>query len=278
MKVTKDIIIDAHVHLPWQDEFATIDEKIKELKRTLADNGVEYAVVIADSELESCIGANDEVIQALSKEDKLFCLFGYTPLERQKEQLDQAEAYFKQGLIKGIKVYPGHENFTMNDRRLKPVFDLCIKYNSPLAVHTEWSSDAYPQYSHPLFISEIAKLYPDLNIVCCHMWLSKALFCFEMIKDLPNVYIDVSSFMMGEEMIKKYQGFPDLDKAVDILETITAYCEDRIFFGSDYGSLSMEDHLLLVAKWDAHDAVKRKVLFENANRLYRLGLDQESRA
>ena len=266
------LIIDTHVHLPWQDEYSTIEEKKTELKAQMEKNGIDYAIVIADSYLQTNIGSNEEVIDAIKEESSLFCIFGYSPLERQQEQLEQAELYLKKDLIKGIKVYPGHENFSMNDIRLEPVYKLCMKYDVPLVIHTEWNSDRFPQYSHPLFIREIAERYPSLQIVCSHMWLAKAMFCFDMVKDTPNINIDISAFMMGEELLKKYSSFPDLDKATQILKSIFEYCPERIMYGSDYGSLSMEDHLKLVNNGQFDEEAMNKLLFDNANRIYHLGL------
>ncbi len=264
-------ILDAHVHLPWQDEFDTVESKYIRLKEELKKNNENYAIVIADSIKETNIGNNEEVLNVIKNDPNLFMIFGYSPLEGQEEQLIQAETYLKNNWIKGIKLYPGHENFSMNDISLKAVFDLCIKYNVPLTVHTEWNADIWPQYSHPQFIREIAKKYPDLNIVCSHMWLAKALFSYNIIKDLSNVYIDISAFMMGEDLIKKH-GFPDFEECINILQTLTKEIPDRIIYGSDYGSLSIKDHLELIEKADIDPLTKHKLLFENANRVYRLGL------
>lgn len=268
----KDKIIDTHVHLPWQDEFSTIEEKKIELKKQMKNNGIDYAIIIADSEIHTNIGNNEEVVDAIKDDPSLFCIFGYSPLERHQELLEQAEIYLKKDLIKGIKLYPGHENFSMNDIRLEPVFNLCMKYDVPLAIHTEWNHDYFPQYSHPMFICEIAKRYPKLQIVCCHTWMPKVMFCFDMVKDIPNINIDISAFMMGEEMIKKYSGFPNLDQATQTLKSVFEYCSDRIMYGSDYGSLSIKDHIQLVNNGRFDKESKQKILFDNANRIYRLGL------
>lgn len=198
-------------------------------------------------------------------------IYGYSPMERQEEQHKEIKEYIKYNYIKGIKLYPGHENFSMNDISLDIIFKLCVEYNIPLVIHTEWNNDNWPQYSHPLFIKEIAEKYPNLKIVCSHMWTAKALFSYNIIKKYPNIYIDISAFRMGEEYEGKYN-FPDVKEAIEILNILGEEIPDRIIFGSDFGSLLIEDHIELVEKSNLNDEIKNKLYFENANRVYDLNL------
>lgn len=264
-------IIDAHLHLPWEDAYNTIELKYNRLKKELKANNIEYGILIADSHLETNIGNNSDILELVKRDSKLFMIYGYSPLERQEEQIEEIKAYAKKKYIKGIKLYPGHENFSMNDLSLDKIFKLAIEYNIPIVIHTEWNNDNWPQYSHPLFIKEIAEKYKDIKIVCSHMWTANALFAYSIIKNYKNIYIDISAFRMGVAYEGKYN-FPKLEEAIDILNILTEEIPDRIIFGSDYGSLSILDHIELIEKSKIDKNTKNKLYFENANRLYELHL------
>ena len=49
-------------------------------------------------------------------------------------------------------------------------------------------------------------------------------------------------------------------------------CLERVIFGSDYGSLSIAEHLELVLEAGLKDDEIRNILYENANNIFKLGL------
>ena len=267
-------VIDAHLHLPWQDKYPTIDEKAIKLQNHMKENDIDYGILIADSILDSNIGNNEECLKVVNNFDNLFLIFGFSPLERIETQLKYAESLIKEKKIVGIKLYPGHEDFSMNDIRIKDIIALCIKYHIPLVLHTEWNNDHYAQYSHPFFIKQLAENNPDLNIVCSHIWNPRVLESFKLTEKLSNVFYDISSFSMGEEFYQNNPetSFPKKDKAIEYLKHIMDVCPERIIFGSDYGSLRIKEHLELVLDSKMKENEINKIIFENANRIYKLGL------
>ncbi len=176
-------IIDAHLHLPWQDKYSTIEKKSIRLQNEMKKNGVNYGILIADSILDSNIGNNEQCLKVVNDSNNLFLVFGFSPLERIDEQLSFAEVLLGgEKKIVGIKLYPGHEDFCINDMRINDVKNLCINYKVPLVVHTEWNDEYYPQYSHPFFVKQLAENNPDLNIVCSHIWNPRVIKSFSLTK------------------------------------------------------------------------------------------------
>lgn len=267
-------IIDAHLHLPWQDEYSTIEEKLERLQKEMRDNGIDYGVLIADSILESSIGNNEECLSVVSNANNLFLVFGISPLERLDEQLLYCEKLLRENKVVGIKLYPGHEDFCMNDSRIKDIINLCIKYEVPLLIHTEWNSEDYPQYSHPYFIKQLAQNNSDLNIICCHIWNPRVIESLKLTQEISNVFYDISSFCMGKQFIKDHPKtlFPRKEKSIEYLRHLMETCGERVIFGSDYGSLSMAEHLELVLEAGLKDDEIRNILYKNANNLFDLGL------
>lgn len=267
-------IIDSHLHLPWQDEYSTIEKKLKRLQREMKENGIDYGVLIADSILDSNIGNNEQCLKAISNSNNLFLIFGFSPLERLDDQLIFARELLEEKKVVGMKLFPGHEDFCMNDPRIKDVINLCIKYEVPLLVHTEWNSEDYPQYSHPYFIKQIAENSPDLNIICCHIWNPRVIESLKLTRELPNVFYDISSFCMGKHYFADYPktSFPRKEKAIEYLQHLVEVCPERVIFGSDYGSLSIAEHLELVLESKLKEDEIKNILYENANRIFKLGL------
>ncbi len=264
-------IIDAHLHLPWEDRFKTINEKYEYLKRQMKENQIDHGILIADSEIESSIGNNDQCLEIVEKDSKLSMVYGFSPLQRYDEQMNQLIQLLVEGKVVGVKLYPGHEDFSMNDIRLRDIFEVCIKYDVPLLVHTEWNDDYYPQYSHPFYIKQIAERYAKLNIVCCHIWMGRVLKSIRTTMKQSNVYYDVSSFVASEEYESKYPGvFPDMDKAVEILNKVLDLVPDKVMFGSDFGTLDISDHVSMVTQCSCSEEKLFNLLSKTAEKVFKL--------
>lgn len=267
-------IIDAHLHLPWQNKYSTIEKKSTALQNEMKRNGVDYGILIADSILDSNIGNNEQCLKVVNESNNLFLVFGFSPIERIDEQLRFAEVLLKEKKTVGIKLYPEHEDFGINDIRINDVRNLCIKYKVPLVVHTEWNDECYPQYSHPFFVKQLAENNPDLNIVCSHIWNPRVIKSFKLTEKLPNIFYDVSSFCMGAQFYlnNPETPFPNKEKAIEYLQHITGICPERVMFGSDYGALSMKEHIELVLDVKLDESKTYEVFYENANKIFKLDL------
>lgn len=263
-------MIDAHLHLPWQDDFKTIVDKEKCLIDELNRNNVDRGILIADSLVESSIGNNQECLNVVEKHPHLSMVYGFTPLERYDEQLKEVEELLINKSIIGVKIYPGHDDFSMNDPRLNMVFELCMKYRVPLLIHTEWNHDFYPQYSHPYFIAQIANKFKDLKMICAHIWIPNSLEAIKHTLDCENVYYDMSSFAFDQDYRKLYPkaNLIPIDESIKILNNLLIKIPDRIMFGSDFGTLKIDEHIDLVKKLSISDQTLQLLLCENAKKIY----------
>jgi len=137
-------IIDAHMHLPVYSGLETLEDKKIQLLfscwLTLKEIKFLLPVVMADSELQSAIGNNEECVNLFSDCDNVFVVAGISPLIDFQNNLNRIENYLCQKKIVGVKLYPGHEQFYLNDPRLESVFLLCEAFDVPVAVHTGWDN------------------------------------------------------------------------------------------------------------------------------------------
>ena len=253
------MIIDAHVHLPcYDDSLITLYEKKSRLLSDLREAGVDGAIVIADSEMSSTIGTPKECVDLFSDVQNINVIGGISPLIDYEARILQLDEFLNNKSIIGCKLYPGHETYYMDDTRLTDVFNLCIKYDVPLLVHTGWDE---PQFNHPKYFAKIASNHQSLKLVICHLYYPDIDLCYDITAEYPNIYYDISSLAYEQECI---------EKTVRSLSKIAKENIERVIFGTDYGMCSIKDHIDLVNLLDIPEESKNMIFCDNAIKLYKI--------
>ena len=170
-----------------------------------------------------------------------------------KEQEAVLEQALALGLC-GVKLHPDFQKFTIDDRRMWPVYSFCEKHGMPILFHT---GDYRYEYSSPHLVPRILDVFPDLKLICAHFggWSEWD----EAEKYLPqtNVMVDCSSsfFAITDERA---------------MELIAAYGDDRVLFGSDYPMWNPGSELDRFMGLPLSDSAREKILSGNLIRF--LGL------
>lgn len=219
------------------------------------ENGVSGSLVISDSDLVSPIGSMQECAELFKDTDNVFVAGGISPLFDYDNQLVLLEKYLDSRLIAGIKLFTGHENFYLNDIRLRKIFDIAVKYDAPLLFHSGWEN---AHFGDAHLAAEIAADYPEMKLVCCH--------CFypDVEKSLPllkydNIFFDLSSVADN----------PDGgNKTSHIIRQIINAVPKRVIFGSDFPCCSMKNHIDFVKGLSLNAETETAVFMNNAERLY----------
>jgi hypothetical protein len=170
--------------------------------------------------------------------------------------------------IKAIKLHPPHQLFNVNDylfkREFEPltaVYKKCIEYGAPVMVHTGTSvfKGARNRFADPMPIDDVAVDFPDLNIIVAHagrpLYTDTAFF---LARRHPNVFLDISS--TPPKSLLQY--YPWLERVAD-----------KAMFGSDWpgpGIRDIGDNIQQFLALDLSDEVKRKILRENAVKVFNL--------
>ncbi len=250
------MIIDAHVHLPVTGGGSSFLQKKERLLHEMARNHVDQCIVISDSYPVSEIGSMDECVTLFEGNETVHVVGGISPLCGYREQLAKLQAYLERRQVVGIKLFTGHEEFYLTDERLKPVYELALRYDVPVLFHSGGS-----QYGSVLSAIEVAGKYPKLRLVCCHCFYPHLEQCLPAV-DVQNIFFDISSIADG------YNSIPDLQ---EMLTRIIEKAPSRVLFGSDYGGCSQGEHIELVRGLHLEPAVREAVFWKNAARVYRLG-------
>ena len=268
-------IIDAHIHFcqePHFDQlakFAGHKNTSTHLIDCYAAHNIVHGIVMGNRSLQFnthnypehlsyCIGLDSTCFNA---EDVV-------------QQADLVEKHLQRKNCVGLKLYPGYNHFYIYDSLIDPYYQLAMQYKKPVAIHTGMTStgNALLKYCHPLTLDEAAVRYPHVQFVMCHLgnpWIVDAI---AVIAKNENVAADLSGLLEGQidnmpDFFEKKHGYINVLKGW--LEYLDNY--DRLLYGTDWPLANLSNYIEFVA----HIIPERhhdKVFFDNANKLYNLGL------
>ncbi|MBL0169967.1 MAG: amidohydrolase family protein [Gemmatimonadaceae bacterium] len=264
------MIIDCHVHLNnYHEQIAvSLDNSLDKLRRTMRETGVDYSLVLTSYLVSPHRPSTAEVVKAIESIPELGVIAGVSYLNYRQRDLRELADFLENGLVKGLKLYPGYEPFYPHDSRLQVVYDLAEEFDVPVMFH---SGDTYSpkgklKYSHPLEIDEVAVDHPNVKFVICHLgnpWITD---CMEVVYKNQNVYTDISGLVLGEftEAFETYM-------SEEIRDAIL-YAGDpgRFLFGTDWPICSMSSYLGFVRQLGLPEDAYRRIMGENARQLFKL--------
>lgn len=273
------MIIDCHVHLNnyHEQEAVALDTSLARLRGDMAAAGIDYALVLTSYLVSPHRPSTAQVVDAVARIPSLGVVAGISYTNYRQRDLHELSDYLKQGLVKGLKLYPGYEPFYPHDKRVRVVYDLAEEFSVPVMIH---SGDTYAatgklKYAHPLEIDEVAVDHPNVKFVICHLgnpWLTD---CMEVVYKNHNVYADISGLVLGEftEAFEDYMA--------EEIRDVILYAGDpgRFLFGTDWPICSMKSYLAFVRQLELPEDAYNLIMYENAHRLFRFPLpDQPSTA
>jgi uncharacterized protein len=263
------MIIDCHQHLPRLQAGKTFEHSKQLLLQELAQNNVNYAILIPDNKPGSTIGTLNEVL-TVAKDCKQLFVMGTVDIQRSMQpQLERLDTLFRDRKIFGVKIFPGHDPIYPTDKRLSLVYNLCIKYDTPIVIHTGGTSKN-PQaskYNDPKYIVKIAEIHPDLKIVIAHYFVPKIEYCHEITKSIEKIHFDTSA--LADDLIIEMTAIERIKKV--LTSTIVEH-PDNVVFGTDYAMCDIRKHINLIDSLEIEEQLKSKIFSQNAIKLYNLPL------
>ena len=186
---------------------------------------------------------------------------------------DQVEEHLKRPSCCGVKLYPGYNRLWLTDPVYDPIYRLAERYDKPVAVHTGLTAyaRAHLKYSHPLALDEAAADHPRSRFVMCHFGNPFLQEAAAVLGKNPNVCADLSGLLEGRVELDRY--FEEQAGYAGLLKSwLASTCAwDRILYGTDWPIVNLGEYIGFIQRlaperhWEA-------VFFENANRVYGLGL------
>lgn len=204
---------------------------------------------------------SNESMAALARLDrKRFVCFAAvdTASPRAADQLE--EAVRDLGLA-GLALDPGFYDPPRyaDDALFEPLYRRCIRLDVPVTI--TYSGHAGPDigYADPVRIDRVAAAFPELSIVVVHAgwpWVPQIMgVAFRR----PNVYLSPDMYLVN------------MPGAGDYVEAANGILRDRVFFGSSYPFLPLDEAIGYYGRLPFKPGVLSAVMGENAARLLKLG-------
>jgi len=169
--------------------------------------------------------------------------------------------------LRGLKLMPITQAFFPNDTRFYPLWEKCAELGIPALFHTGQTgvgagspggAGLKLKYSQPIpYLDDVAADFPELTIIMAHPavpWQEEQL---SVALHKANVYIDLSGWS------PKY--FRPM-----LIQYATSLLQDKVLFGSDYPALQPDRWLRDFEALEMKEAVRQKILLENARKLLKL--------
>ncbi|MDP4094307.1 MAG: amidohydrolase family protein [Bacillota bacterium] len=206
-----------------------------------------YLVHSTATRVEQVTTINDFIADAISRHD---CLIGFGTLHKELDDIDgELDRIISLGL-KGIKLHPEFQNFSIDDPDMMPVYK-AVEGKLPILIHM---GDENKTSSSPEKLVKVMDRFPRLTFIAAHfggysMW-------DESIRYLVgrNVYFDTSSSLFKL----------DYKKAIHI---IREHGIGKILFGTDYPMWPHDEELERFLKLELTDEERELILWKNASRL-----------
>jgi predicted TIM-barrel fold metal-dependent hydrolase len=268
-------IIDAHLHLfgndPWADDLAEKmghENTLNHLLQHFDMLGIVHGVVMGNEdptpdayqfgpEFSYCVGLEGAQIEHLGA-DRVPAM---------------VEEHLRRKQCCGIKLYPGYDPHYITDPLYEPYYELAEQYGKPVAIHTGQTqgSRAHLKYCHPLTVDDVATDHPRVQFVMCHFGNPFLADAAAVLEKNPNVAADISGLLAGYEDLDSY--FIGKREYVDMLRGWLGYGDywDRILFGTDWPGVNLANYLGFICRL-VPDKHAGELMFDNANRIYQLGL------
>jgi len=276
--MAKPPIIDFHVHPIYYEQYcAQAEEWIKEqqsaadwmsfveryqqpenFSRFLDENGVDYAVVLAElSPVTTGTCTNEYVREFCRGREKFIPFASINPyLTAGGGNGALARRLLQEEGFRGIKLYPTYHYFYPNDHLIYPVYAVAEEMGVPVMLHTGSSifKGSRLKYGDPVFLDDVAVDFPHLKIVLVHsgrgVWYNHAFFLARLHE---NVYMEIAG--LPPQRLLDY--FPELERNAD-----------KIIFGSDWpGVVSIKANIETIRRLPLQEDTKQKILGGNAARI-----------
>ena len=272
-------IIDAHLHLfPEEDpQFEVTAQAVghhnstAHLRQVYGELGIVHGVVMGNRSLRAedhdypadlfhyCVGLDSALLHQGSRAIPHLA-------QRIEENLSRPNCC-------GVKLYPGYNRTWLWDPLYEPVYTLAAQYHKPVAVHmglTAFAS-AHLKYCHPLTLDEVAADHPGTQFVMCHFGNPFLESAAAVVEKNPNVAADLSGLLEGRVDLNRFQ--EEQSGWLNLLRTwLTAIDRwDDLLFGTDWPIVNLGEYIDFI-RLVVPERHWGRVFFENANRVYSLGL------
>jgi predicted TIM-barrel fold metal-dependent hydrolase len=195
--------------------------------------------------------------------DRFYGLAGIDPTEGMPGVRALERAVRDDGFI-GAHTYPHWFDIAPDAAKYYPFYAKCVELGVPIQMQVGQSMVYDPRYrtrsvGRPIALDAVACDFPELSIVGIHVGIPWTGEMIAMAWKHPNVYIGCDAHA------PRY--WPP-----EFVHYLSTYGQDKVIFGTDFPVLPFGKTREQIEALAIRPEAKRKLLRDNANRVYRLGL------
>jgi predicted TIM-barrel fold metal-dependent hydrolase len=264
------MIIDCHVHLNnyHEDTVESIDARLEELERSMRRNRVDQAMILTSYKVSPGRPSTQRVAEAIRDRPHLRVVAGLNFHTFDPAELADLAPHVTQGLVRGLKLYPGYQPFYPADPHWAPAYAFAAEHRIPVMIHSgdTYSPQGKVKYSHPLHVDDAAVDFPDVQFLICHLGNPWIRDCMEVVYKNPNVWADVSGLVLGE-FNDKFERF----MLGQITEMITYAGDPRyLLYGTDWPICGMRSYLKFMRGLELTDTAREQIMWKNTAELFKI--------
>ena len=228
--------------------------------------GIDKAVLSAEdvtTRAGGVIVSNEEVKKLVDiYPDRLIGFAGVDP--HRKDAAEVLEKAFTELDMKGLKLSPAMQYFMPGDPIMKPIYQLCLKYNKPILFEAgmTWVKNSPSKYSNPLNFEEVAIEYPDLRMCLGHFGWPWTRETAMLILKYPNLYADTA--LLYFDSPKQFFQTTFNDQLGEYWIDRMLY--DKVMFGSTYPRIEQKRMVKATEALNLRPKQRAMVMGENAMR------------
>ncbi len=266
------MIVDVHTHLNnyEEDKIVPLQARYEELQESLRFSAVDHALILTSYTVNAHRPSTREVVELTRDNPAHHVVAGISFLHFKERDLRELSDYLADGLVKGLKLYPGYEPFYPYDSRCRILYDLALEYDVPVMIHSgdTYSQKAKVRFAHPLAVDDVAVDFPDLKLLICHVGNPWIRDCMEVVYKNKKVHADISGLVLGDftDRFEEYM----LGQVREMI--LYAGEPNYLLYGTDWPICRMRTYLKFVRSLNLPDEHYQKIMWRNANRLFKLGL------
>ena len=268
-------LIDCHVPLNnyHESERRPTADNARELFAKMAENEIDHAVVITSYKVDMDRPSVEELHEVLANDPRVTLVEGLRWRGEARSDLFSLEERIRDGMVRGIKLYPGYDLYPINDPSLETVFRIAAKHDVPVMVHTgdTYAKTAKVRMAHPLLLDDVAVDYPEVRFVMCHLgnpWFQDAA---EVLYKNDNVFADISGLVLGE-FTYEFERYVAMR-----LKDMISYMGNpgrQLMYGSDWPLVRMKPYLKLLDELNLEEEQRENVAWRTTARLFRISEEQ----
>ena len=272
------MLIDCHVHLNNYHKTdgetpRPTEENVTRLFEEMGRHGVDHSIVLTSYKVDVDRPSVEHVLEILAEDPRTTVVEGLRWRGESRTDLFHMEERIRDGLVKGIKLYPGYDHYAINDPSLETVFRIAAKHDVPVMIHCgdTYARHAKVRMAHPLLVDDIAVDNPDVRFVICHLgnpWFQDTA---EVLYKNDNVYADISGLTLGD-FDYEFERY-----LVTRVKDLIAYMGDpgsQLMYGSDWPLVEMGPYVKFMDGLGFPEEAREHIAWKTAAELFKIDVSK----